>query len=402
MQLVGMRVKLIRFKTIFSIFISGMIISSSICHSAHEGSRQDRSSSSPQEPQISFASLMQESPPHLQLLLREGIRAACSSSTQMDELYFVPLHGGFTSSKLFLFALADNTYVLRILDPKRVENPHPNRSKRLREVWAHHAASALGIAPEVVYTDPDGLILIMRYIDGHTLTQLDLKNEKFLFNLGTSLQSLHQTKMLLPEKVTQIERAKTHYTRARNQGIAFPSHFETWYEEYCNEGEHLSGDDVLCHGDLNPANIIVQNEKAFLIDWAGATYENRFTDLGYITLLSGMNAQQLSLFLTGYFGREATAEELKKVEWAQARTCFLTAVVWFHFSETAEEISQPLLERVSHLDELLASPDLKRGAEYILEGDVVDPSSAPAVEIRKFAMGFLKEYLIRMKRLKEK
>lgn len=379
-----------------------MICCSSICYGAVEISRSDAGNTLLQEQKITFVSLIQDSPSNLQSVLKDGMSSLHDSSNKIDELYFKPLGGGFSSSKLFLFSVADNEYVLRVLDPKSLNDPNPTRSKRLREVLAHKTASVLGIAPEVVYADPDGLILIMRYIYSHTLTKLDLDNKKFLLNLGASLRCLHQTKIVLPESRTQLDRVKKHYTRAQNKGIAFPSNFESLYEEYFKEGGSLFGEDVLCHGDLNPANILVQNKKVFFIDWAGATYDNRFTDLGYLSLLSGMNSQQLLVFLKGYFGREPTTEELENVELAQARTCFLTAVVWFDFSESEEEICKPMLGRVNRLDQMLASPKLKTGFEYVLEGSVVDPSSAPATEIQKFALGFLKEYLIRMKRLEEK
>lgn len=348
--------------------------------------------------EIPFIDLVAESHPNLQGIIEEGIGSICTSNR--NALCFYPMSGGFTSSKLFLFSADQKPYVLRVLDPKRLSNPALTFDKRMREVLTHRAAAPLGIAPEIVYSDPNGLILIMRYIDSHTLNSTDLDDEKFLLHLGSSLSRLHQTEIQLPEKRTQLDRVRKHYERAKGKGIAFPSNLESLYEEYFVEGKKLLGREVLCHGDLNPANILVQNGTPLFIDWAGATYDSLFTDLGYLTLLSAMNSEQTVLFLKGYFGRAPTSDELKRVQIAQARTCFITAIVWLDFSETPEDQKRPMQERVERLDDLLASSTLKTGFEYICDGSIVNPATASAQENQNVALGFLKEYLLRMEKLR--
>jgi len=338
-----------------------------------------------------FNKLIQESHPNLQVIIKEGIGSISGQSVDEDQLHFAPLGGGMSHSKLFVFSLENHQYVLRIIDPRGKER----KETRIKEVLAQKAAASIGIAPEVIYSDPEGLIMIMRYIDGHPLTKRDLKEKKLVQNLGTTLRRLHQIRIALPTKRTQFDRADKHYRRIKEKGIALPSNFSTLYDTYIQETRGFTGNDVLCHEDLNPGNILVQNGTPFLIDWTGASYDHPYTDIGYLTLMSGMNQDQTLVLFEEYLERKPTQDELKKVKLAQARVCLLAALVWFDFSETDEEIKNRKEERIRFLDQQLNSPTLKTGHEYILEGIVVNPFSAPKEEVRKFALGFLKEYLIR-------
>lgn len=351
-----------------------------------------------QESSVSYTQLVAESHPNLQKVIKEGVSFLCGDTARREMLRFSPLDGGFSSSNLFVFSVDGQRYVLRVLDPNILDNPAPTLNKRMREVLAHRAASEQGLAPELIYTDANALILIMRYIDGHTLSREDFKEDSFLLELGSSLRRFHQSSVQLPEKRTQLDRAKKHYESAKQKGIAFPSNFNSLYELFMKEGE-LAGEEMLCHGDLHAGNILVRDGKPYFIDFAGATYDHPFTDIGYLTLLSGMSSEQAATFLKGYLGRSVTADEEKMLELAQTRICFLTSVVWFDYSETEDELKKPLQERVDRLDVLLAFSPLKTGHEYILEGRTVNPSVAPAREIQQFALGFLKEHIQRRQRL---
>ncbi len=341
--------------------------------------------------QIKYEDFLAESPERLREAIKKGIKSLCFGSSLPPT--FQRLLGGFSHSRLYSFQINGERFVLRILDYKRISSPEDTFTKRLSEVLSHRAASVAGIAADIHYSDPEALIVIMDYLEGASLCAENLLNRRFLLDLGASVCTMHSINVELPFQRSQDDRITKHYLQALSKGVAFPTGFQGVYDDYMRVSHDSFNGKVFCHGDLNSGNIILQKERPYYIDWAGANIGDPYTDLGYITLLSGMNHQQSAVFLEGYLGHQASAEESAKLFLAQARTCFLTAVVWFDFSETEEEREVPISERVLRLDEKLASPNLSTVHDYIVEGKKVNPLTGPTHEVLLFALSHYKEYL---------
>lgn len=340
----------------------------------------------------SYNELICQSPQNLKLAIEAGVRSLVKDT---HELQFEILLGGFSGSKLYTFSVGSEKYVLRVIDPKRLDNPLPTLDKRKNEVIAHKMASDLGVAPEFIYSDSDALIIIMKFIEGHTLSKNDLGDKDVLQRLGRALRKIHDSRPSFPWNFTQLDRARKHYKRAKVKGIAFPSIFQKQYDQFEAEISGLGDETVFCHGDLNPANILVKDGQVYFIDWQKASFDHRYGDFGYFTLLSGMNSNESSIFLEAYLGRPPSYEELKMIDLAQQRASLLTSIVWFEFSESKEELQLPRQSRIERLDQALTSPNTKRGQEYIFSKETVNPLEEPSREVQKFGLAFLKEYLLR-------
>jgi thiamine kinase-like enzyme len=329
----------------------------------------------------------------LQQPIKEAVQSAVSSiagqALPIEEIHFTELTGGMTSTKLYTFELLGKKYVLRILKGKHLDD-------KQNEVRAQEIAASMGIAPELTYVSEDSTLIVMPFIEGHTLTSEDLKNKDVVESLGMMLGKLHKYPGEFYSNISTGERVMKHYARALKKGVAFPSVYQALYEDYMVQDEILNrGDFALCHGDLNPANILITNEgRIYIIDWTSGNLTNLYTDLGYLTFSCGFNDAQSRVFLTAYFGHEPTHEEWIQFKLAQKRTCFVTASVWFDFSESEQDKSIPLADRVKALDALLDSKDLKLGQEYIAEGKIVSPTSGQHEAIKLVALGFLKSYLM--------
>jgi thiamine kinase-like enzyme len=318
-----------------------------------------------------------------------------------DKLLVSYLNGGMSSAKIFLLEVDKKKYVLRTLNLKY------DMKRREEEIKIHSFAASIGISPPLIYIDDKLEFIIMPYIDGYTLSNYksniskdtnDKINERIVNRIAVMLAKLHDYKGDYEQNRPQIWRAKKHYERAKKRGNAFPSIYENLYREYYQEGYEANlnyrDDLVLCHGDLNPSNIIIaKNGSIYLLDWTSATWDNKYTDLGYFSFLNGVSKEQSKMFLSSYLGQEANEEQFKKLQRAQKRTSFLTSTVWFDFAESNDDKSIAISNRVKELDILVENSNLKTGREYIENNEIVSLKSADKKAIKLYALGFLKTYL---------
>lgn len=321
----------------------------------------------------------------------QAINKIAGKNFLKEKMIVSPLNGGMTSTKIFLVKINKERYILRILNSKY------DMESKTNEILAHTYAAQKGLAPSLIYVDKELKFMMMPYIEGHYLNSEDLSNPKVLMKIGKALARLHRYQGKFNQQRPQIYRTKKHFERAQMKGVAFPSIYKALYKFYYKEGLELSKntkDIVLCHGDLNPANIIIAKDGTiYFIDWTSATWDNRYTDLGYLSLVNGLSDEQSRLLLNAYFGKVLTKIQWKIFKNAQRRTSFLTATVWFDFSESEQDKIIPKKERIKMLDMLLKDPHLKTGLEYTTSSEVISPTAGSTEAIRLYALGFLKTYI---------
>ena len=64
----------------------------------------------------------------------------------------------------------------------------------------------------------------------------------------------------------------------------------------------------VCHGDFNPSNIILSDEKAYVIDWSHATQGNASADAARSYLLFSLQNEELAKkYLTLFCKKSNTA-----------------------------------------------------------------------------------------------
>lgn len=331
-----------------------------------------------------YDEILKDCQPEQAVAVQEAFRAICEHEDQKNSIEFIKLQGGMTRASLYTFNLNNKKYVLRFLDPKHPENQRHN------EILANKIGYQLHLGPECIFADQNALLIIMPFIEGHTLTSKDFENLPLIPNLGKMLATLHNFGEDYPTRYTLLERLQIHYEKGRKSGIAYPTGFDSSVKAMLNE-EITSEKLAPSHGDLNPSNILIGDLEMYIIDWANATWDDPFNDLGYISLLSNMGKENEEKFLESYFGRESSSQDFKSLEKAKLKVYLITAAIWLRYSNNDPSI--PYFERVAKLDAELHSNSLKKASEYLREGKVVDLRTASKKEITSYALSFYKAFL---------
>ena len=102
-----------------------------------------------------------------------------------QKLLFDSLKGGMTSSGVYKFFLGNKEYILKILNPKY---PYEQRKN---EIEGQRIASASGLAPSVIYADPDALLFVSQFVKGKPIAQKELANPQIREKLAKHLKKLH-------------------------------------------------------------------------------------------------------------------------------------------------------------------------------------------------------------------
>ncbi len=294
---------------------------------------------------------------------------------------------GMTSSQNYSFELDGKKYVVKIFGKKC------NPKYKLKEIEAAKTFSDLGLGSKLVAVGNKNSFYIREYIPGETLEYKDLKDDKVLETLAKAVRKIHGTKNDAQARGL-LERAQKHCKKIAKKKIATPNGFKSSYEKFKEMLKSLTVSNGFCHNDLNPHNIILTPEgKIYVIDFGNSGYSNIYEELGYVTLLNGITGEKLERFLTVYYGRNPTSEEISQVKLAQKLVCFVSAAVYFDFSETKKDKKIDINLRQERLDKLLKSNDLRSVMDYIKNEEIVSIKSRKKNLIKRCAVAFYKSFL---------
>ncbi|HTM05702.1 MAG TPA: phosphotransferase, partial [Patescibacteria group bacterium] len=138
-------------------------------------------------------------------------------------------------------------------------------------------------------------------------------------------------------------------------------------------------EEVFVHGDLNPFNIFITENRCIFIDFETPHLDNVFVDLAHVALFYHMNKEQEASFLKLYFNREIHTIDFVKLT---AMKCFVCAklICWMLESVSPYETEKDILD----LSSLQYIPSLHN---FLIENpNMNDP------ELRyKIAIGAIKE-----------
>ena len=209
-----------------------------------------------------------------------------------------PLEGGITNTN-FTVIDGGEKFVVRIGHDLPI-----HQISRANELASAKAAHAAGISPEVVHWEPGALVI--RWVEGHTLTEQEVRQQANLERIVPLLKRCHQQIPLYfrgPAPMLWVFQVVRDYGQTLGESTSRHHADLVRYLELSAQLERVIGpiDVVFGHNDLLAANIIDDGEQLWLIDWEYAGFNSPLFDLGGLASNNELTAEQESWLLECYF-----------------------------------------------------------------------------------------------------
>jgi thiamine kinase-like enzyme len=206
--------------------------------------------------------------------------------------------GGITNHN-FVVRAGDRAYVARLCEDRPVLG-----IDRRNEVVCQQAASARGIAPEVIHHEPG--LLVSRFVKGRTLTADDVRQLAPIARLAAMLRHLHQSWDAMTGEVLYFcpfQTVRTYARTAARLGADLPAEIDALLEDTRRLSHRIAPfRPVPCHNDLLPANLIDDGRCLWLVDWEYAGIGHPLFDLANLAANAALDDDQELNLLTAYRG----------------------------------------------------------------------------------------------------
>jgi len=240
-----------------------------------------------------------------------------------------PLGGGITNTN-FIVDDQGERFVVRVGEDIPVHGV-----MRFNEIAAARAAHIAGISPEIVYSTQG--LFIMRYIEGHTFTEPEVREQQNLERIIHLIQVCHNE---IPKHFKgpalvfwpfHVCRNYIHTARAGNSRMIdhLPRFLEINEELEKTVGEIKL---VFGHNDLLAANFIDDGKRLWLLDWDYAGYNTALFDLANLSSNNELSPQQEDWIVETYFDRPVT-DRIRRRLAAMKCVSLLRETLWSIVSE---------------------------------------------------------------------
>jgi thiamine kinase-like enzyme len=210
-----------------------------------------------------------------------------------------PLDGGITNRN-FRVRFAGEELVLRLCD----RGTDVLGIDRTTEEIASRRAAAERIAPPVVAFLSDVPALVTRWLPGGTLTPEEVRLPGVLGQIAELLRRLHAS-AALPTSFSVFRLVE----RQRELAATVPSSYDDVLALARRIESALTGPEhepVFCHNDLLTANFVRDGQRVCIVDWEYAGMNDRYFDLGNLSVNNGFGPDEDRALLELYFEEPVT------------------------------------------------------------------------------------------------
>jgi thiamine kinase-like enzyme len=227
--------------------------------------------------------------------LLDGLQAVVGRPQVVCEL-----SGGLTNRN-FKVTTADGTYVVRIY----ADDADGLRIDREREYANTLIAASTGVGAPVVAHLPAEHAMVMRFIDGVTLTDATIASGDNLRRVADACRRLHRGPSFVND-FDMFEVQQDYLRRVLDRGYRLPP----GYLDHAPDVERIRSalavrpeGTVACHNDLLAGNLIDDGAAIRLIDYEYAGNNDPCFELGNIWSECHLDAEQLEELVVRYYGR---------------------------------------------------------------------------------------------------
>lgn len=230
-----------------------------------------------------------------------------------------PLDGGITNRN-YRVRLGGEDLVLRICD----RGADVLGIDRTTEEIASRRAAADKIAPPVVAFLADVPALVTRFLPGGGLTPEELRSPSVLGQVAELLRRLHGSTPL-PSDFPVFRLVQ----RQREVAAALPDSYDDVLalarriEGALTGPEHVP---VSCHNDLLTANFVRDGGRVCIVDWEYAGMNDRYFDLGNLSINNGFTPDDDRALLELYFEEPVTERRFAALQLMRVMSDFREAM----------------------------------------------------------------------------
>jgi thiamine kinase-like enzyme len=258
-----------------------------------------------------------------------------------------------------------------------------NQKSRADGVFYAKLLGELGIGPKVICASKDNKYYVCELVKGKFLRYKDKLDAKKLKSFAIALKKLHGERVEFRVR-SVTDRIGFWLKSIKREKIALPTEYLEKCQEIIAKMDATKKKIACCHGNLNPDNVIFDRDgAAHFIRAYDAGDANIYDELANVFISFQVEEEDRNLFLTEYFGRPPTQEEIDIIKLSQIGRCFLISAKFFAKSESRNDKNVDMQERVKWLDDMVK--------EYLKTKPSID-ASPKAVhkydkkQIRKFAV----------------
>jgi thiamine kinase-like enzyme len=220
-----------------------------------------------------------------------------------------PLPGGLTNRNYRVTTAAGADYVARFSGAK---------SDMLaidRDAEAHNSrvAADIGVGPEVVQYAPEQGVLVVEWIEGHTLSEAELDDEATLDRIADACRRLHAGPRFSGD--FDMFAVQQHYLHILGEhGFRLPDDYLDFVPQVRALDELLhasSAGTVACHNDLLAANIMDGSGRIWFIDYEYSGNNDPCFELGNIWSEANLPPDRLDYLVTSYYGERSSARNAR-------------------------------------------------------------------------------------------
>lgn len=206
---------------------------------------------------------------------------------------------------------------------------------RFNEMAAAKAAEQVGLSPAILYSEPG--LMVCRYIDGHTLSEQDVRIQSNLEQIINLIKRCHRE---IPRYFRGPALIFWVFHVIRNYIGELEERESTYLNilpELSNKAELLEAAlgptrIVFGHNDLLPANFIDDGTRMWLIDWDYAGYNTPLFDLANLASNNSLDRGQETWLLENYFETKLTVTLARSFS-AMKCASLLRETLWSMVSE---------------------------------------------------------------------